>query len=80
VYYVYILRLRNKTHYIGYSADLKSRIKTHQKGEVGQTKNLRPLKLIFYAAFESKFKALNFEKYLKTSSGFAFRNKRLINF
>jgi len=36
------------------------------------------LKLVFYAAFETKKKALDFEKYLKTNSGFAFRNKRLI--
>lgn len=78
VYYVYILRLRDKTFYIGYSADLKQRITTHQKGEMPQTKNLLPLKLTFYASFESKLKALEFEKYLKTNSGFAFRNKRLI--
>jgi len=42
------------------------------------TKNLRPAKLIFYAAFLNNRKALAFEKYLKSSSGFAFRNKRLI--
>ena len=78
MYYVYILRLRDKTFYIGYSSDLKQRINSHQKGEIAQTKNLRPLKLAFYASFESKLKALQFEKYLKTNSGFAFRNKRLI--
>lgn len=78
MYYVYILKLKNNQHYTGFSADLKKRITDHQKGLVTQTKNQLPLKLVFYAAFESKIKALNFEKYLKTNSGFAFRNKRLI--
>lgn len=63
---------------MGYSTDLKNRFKEHHEGRVNQTKKLRPLKLIYYAAFESKLKALLFEKYLKTPSGFAFRNKRLI--
>jgi len=78
MYYVYILKLRNNQHYIGFSTDLKKRIINHQKSLVAQTKNKLPIRLIFYAAFQSKIKALNFEKYLKTNSGFAFRNKRLI--
>jgi len=78
VYYVYILRLRNDTFYIGFSSSLQRRVNDHLQGKVSQTKNLRPLKLVFYAAFGSKIKAIYFEKYLKTSSGFAFRNKRLV--
>jgi putative endonuclease len=78
MYFVYVLLLKNKTHYIGFSSNLRERYQDHQKGKVSQTKNLKPLKLIYYSAFLSKLKALNFEKYLKTPSGFAFRNKRLI--
>lgn len=78
VYYVYILKVKGDTYYIGYSSDLKQRIREHEGGNVSQTKNLRPLRLVFYSAFESKLRALNFEKYLKTNSGFAFRNKRLV--
>jgi len=78
MYYVYILELNNKTKYTGFSSKLTERIKEHIIGNVSQTKNLRPFKLLYYAAFESKLNALNFEKYLKTPSGFAFRNKRLI--
>lgn len=63
---------------MGYSSNLKQRVNSHQKGEISQTKNLRPVKLAHYSAFESKLKALQFEKYLKTTSGWAFRNKRLI--
>jgi putative endonuclease len=78
MYYVYILQLRDDTFYTGFSSNLKNRFNAHQKGDISQTKNLMPLKLIFYAAFTSRIKALHFEKYLKTNSGFAFRNKRLI--
>lgn len=78
MFYVYILQLNNKTHHVGYSSNLKQHVNEHKDGRVGQTKNLLPLELIFYSAFESKTKALHFEKYLKSSSGFAFRNKRLI--
>lgn len=78
VYYVYILQLKDKTYYHGSAKNLKERIKDHQGGIVESTKNLRPFKLIYYAAFASKQKALQFEKYLKTTSGWAFRNKRLI--
>jgi len=77
MYYVYILLLKDKSHYIGYSDNLRARIRNHSKNKIVHTKNLNP-KLIFYSAFSSKLKALHFEKYLKTPSGFTFRNKRLI--
>ena len=77
VYYCYILELKDGTYYIGFSSDLKKRIEEHFHGRVRDTKdNFK--KLAFYSAFISKKKALDFEKYLKTNSGFAFRNKRLI--
>jgi len=78
VYYTYILQLSDSTFYIGFSEDLKQRVLAHQNGLVSQTKNHRPLKLVYYSAFETKKKALEFEKYLKTYSGFAFRNKHLV--
>ena len=78
MYYIYILQLKNKSYYIGYSSDLKLRIAEHERGNVESTKNLRPIKIIYYSAFSTQKKATDFEKYLKTSSGFAFRNKRLI--
>ena len=78
MHYVYILRLNNNKFYIGYSSNLKQRIKDHNRGIVKATKGLRPLKLVYYSAFSDKYKATSFEIYLKSSSGFAFRNKRLI--
>jgi len=78
MYYAYILQLNDGSYYHGFSDNLRQRYKEHVIGQVESTKNLNPIKLVFYAAFSSKRKALDFEKYLKTQSGFAFRNKRLI--
>ena len=78
MYYTYVLHLSNNIFYIGYSSNLKKRIVEHKQGLVHTTKSCRPVLLVYYAAFYSKVKAINFERYLKTPSGFAFRNKHII--
>ena len=78
MYYAYILQLKDNTYYHGFSDNLKQRIKYHESGQVASTKNLRPVKLVFYAAFTSEKLAKQFEDYLKTTSGWAFRNKHFI--
>ncbi|MFA5135938.1 MAG: GIY-YIG nuclease family protein [Patescibacteria group bacterium] len=78
MYYVYVLQLKDKSFYIGFTSNLKNRIIYHNQGLVPSTKNYRPVLLLHYSAFLTQKKATDFEKYLKTLSGFAFRNKRLI--
>ena len=78
MHYVYILQLENNQYYVGCTEDLKRRLEKHKHHAVPTTSRMRPEELVFYAAFVSKEKAYAFEKYLKSSSGFAFRNKRLI--
>jgi len=78
MYYVYILKLCNHQYYIGRSDNLKRRLKEHVSGQERTTKKFLPIKLVTYLAFDTKIKAVNFEKYLKTGSGFAFRNKHLV--
>lgn len=78
MHYVYVLQLENGQYYTGYSADLKTRIERHHQSSTTTTKRIKPTDLAFYAAFSSKQVALNFERYLKSSSGKAFRNKHLI--
>ncbi len=77
MFYTYILKL-NDSLYIGHSTNLRQRIKYHKSRKVNSTKKSKTVKLMFYAAFVNKIKAVKFEKYLKSSSGFAFRNKHLI--
>ena len=79
MYYCYILQsLKDKTFYIGSTQDLRSRLEKHNRKEVKYSSTKAPFKLIWYSAFLTKKKAIDFEMYLKSSSGFAFRNKRLI--
>lgn len=78
MYYVYILKLSNGSFYTGFTTDLVKRIEFHNMGNVSHTSKFRPLKLIYYSAFTSEKKALEFEDYLKTGSGGAFRNKRFV--
>ena len=78
MHYVYILELKNKQHYIGCTKDLNARLTKHNHHAVPTTSRIRPEKLLFYAAFETKERAYAFEKYLKSSSGNAFRKKRLV--
>ena len=77
MWYVYILKCIDGSHYTGCTSNLKERLIRHQNGYVHYTKNKSPLKLISYTAFPDKYKAFNFEKYLKSGSGRAFAQKRL---
>ena len=79
MYYVYILKSqKNNKYYSGVTDNLKRRIKEHTGGNSDFTSWSGPYKLVWYGAFLDKKKAYEFEKYLKSSSGFAFRNKRLV--
>ncbi|MFA6405102.1 MAG: GIY-YIG nuclease family protein [Candidatus Paceibacterota bacterium] len=79
MYYCYILKSqKDDSYYIGSTQNLKKRIEKHNRKEVRYSSSKAPFVVAWYAAFSSKNKALNFEMYLKSSSGFAFRNKRLI--
>jgi len=80
VTYVYILRSVNNPDqlYIGWTTDLQSRLKAHNSGKSPHTIKFRPWTIAFYAAFASKEKATQFERYLKSGSGAAFRTRRLL--
>jgi putative endonuclease len=82
MYYVYVIRSLSvsKQTYIGVTADLKQRIADHNVGKSVHTSKFVPWELEFYVAFPEKLRALEFEKYLKSHSGRAFANKRLMRF
>ncbi len=63
--------------YIGFSKDLRNRIKKHSLGLVEATKNRRPFELIYYEACNNKDKALRREKYFKTGFGRRFLKERV---
>ncbi len=70
MFYFYILRsIKNNKLYLGFTPDLKDRIKSHNNGENKATKPNIPYELIYYSAFKNKKDALNCEQYFKTTSG-----------
>ena len=75
MYYVYILRCHDGRWYTGCTSDLCDRIDRHKKGYVSSTKKRRPITLESYTAFSDKYKAFEFERYLKSGSGRAFLKK-----
>ncbi len=78
--YVYIIEsLKNKKRYIGTTCDLRNRLTEHNNKETKSNKSDAPYKIAWYCAFEDKYLAYKFEKYLKSSSGHAFTNKHIIN-
>lgn len=78
MWYVYILKCSDETYYTGCTNNIEDRIIRHNRREVHYTGTRLPIELITYIAFSDKYKAYAFEKYLKSGSGIAFRNKRLI--
>jgi len=69
-YYTYVLKsdIDNKL-YIGWTNNLKNRIKKHNKGLVSATKSRRPFSLVYFEACLFKAKAIQREKTLKTGFG-----------
>ena len=81
MYYTYVLlSLKDKKHYIGYTNDLKNRVKEHNNGQNESTKKRLPLKLIYYESCLNKFDALKREKYFKTGFGRRFLKERIKNY
>lgn len=79
MHYVYILKDESDKKYIGYSADLKERLRHHMGGDVQTTRTYNQPVLVWYCAFRDKKIALQFEKYLKAGSGHAFMKKHLLH-
>ncbi len=78
MYYTYVLKsTKDKKLYIGFTQDLRTRIKQHDKGLVKSTKNRGPFMLIYYEACLKEEDAIEREKSLKTGFGRSYLKRRL---
>lgn len=68
MFYVYVLKSGERL-YVGYTIDLKRRLKEHNAGQNIATKPYAPWTLIFYEAYLTQGDALRREGYLKTTQG-----------
>ena len=68
--YVYVIEsIKNDGLYIGFTKDLKQRLKQHNDGLNKSTRPYTPWKLVFYESYINEKDAARREKYLKTSQG-----------
>lgn len=77
--YVYILQslMDSERFYTGITDDLEARLLKHNSGAVTHTSTFRPWRIKTYVAFTDEWRAVAFEKYLKSGSGRAFAKARL---
>ena len=77
-YYVYTIEsMENGNLYIGYTTDLKRRLKEHNLGLNFSTKPYRPWRVVYYEACLNEQDAKRREKYLKTNHGARLLKRRL---
>lgn len=78
MYYVYTLQCADGELYTGCTENLDDRLERHSKGHVPATASRLPAILVTYTAIQNKYKAFEFERYLKSGSGRAFFKKHLL--
>jgi putative endonuclease len=78
MWYVYLLSCSDGTVYTGCTNNIDRRIKEHNTHKIHYTKDKTPVELLSYITCKNKYKAFEFEKYLKSGSGISFRNRHLI--
>jgi putative endonuclease len=78
-WYVYVLQSEAtaESFYVGFTENLRARLRTHNSGQVPHTAKFRPWRIKTALAFTDHQRAVEFERYLKSASGRAFAKKRL---
>ena len=78
MFYVYVLRSESDSgFYIGFSTNLRARLRQHQDSESFATSHRGPWKLVYYEAYLNQEDALGRERYLKSGSGRRFLKAQL---
>ena len=78
MFYVYVLRSESDSgFYIGFSRNLRARLRQHQDRESVATKSRGPWKLIYYEAYTEREDAEGREKFLKSGAGRRFLRAQL---
>ena len=69
-YHIYAhLSLKDNKFYIGFTNDIKRRIKEHDQGKNISTSCRLPLELIYFEAHRNKKDAMRRERYFKSTKG-----------
>jgi len=76
MYFTYILKSKiTNRHYVGYTLDIKERLKKHNGGANKSTKYGRPWELVYIEQYENKIQAWKREQEIKSyKGGIQFKN------
>ncbi len=75
--YTYVIEgSKDGQWYTGVTSDLKARLRSHLKGQVGSTHYRRPFRLVYYEACLSEADARRRERYLKSGRGKLYLKQR----
>ena len=65
-YFLYILKCKDGSYYIGHTNDIQNRIAQHNLGLISShTKKQRPVKLVYAEEYARRFDAFNAERRIK---------------
>ena len=65
-FYVYIVRCRDASYYVGHTDDLEKRIADHNSGQLSAyTRKRRPVRLVWLDEFQTREEALAHERQLQ---------------
>jgi putative endonuclease len=81
MFYTYVLlSIKSNRLYVGYTENLKERLKEHNSGQGGSySEKNKPFILIYYEAFLAKSDAIVQEKFYKSGYGREVLNGKIIN-
>ena len=82
MFFVYVLENKfDKSWFIGYTKNLKKRLKDHLSGSGCRTTSIKKgWKLVYFECYINKKDAIGREKFLKGGSGRKYINKQLKNY
>ena len=79
MYFVYLIENEQKKKYIGYTNDIKRRLKDHNTHQNKSTSS-GIWKLIYCEVYVHKMDAIGREKFLKSGSGWRFLKKQIAHY
>ena len=72
--FVYVLKSESgpSRYYTGITSNVRARLAAHNEGRCPHTSRWTPWRVVVVVTFASEQRALEFERYLKSGSGYAF--------
>lgn len=81
MFYVYVLHSEaDHGLYIGFTSNLRVRVRQHHEGEAVSTAHRRPWRLIYYEAYLDESDAAGRERFLKSGAGRTYLKKQCRNY